>query len=98
MVGRWWRTEAPTHHGEVTETNDGQPGRPGHCPQCRGTEFDEGFVEDMGQSSQGYARWIAGPLQRGIFGGAQRLGKPRFPVSAYCCRSCGHLVLYATRG
>jgi len=83
----------------VTETNDGRPtGRPRQCPQCAGTVFDPGFVEDMGQSSQGYARWIPGPLQRGIFGGAQRLGKRRFPVAAYCCRGCGHLVLYAEQG
>jgi hypothetical protein len=69
---------------------------PRRCPQCEGADFEEGFVEDMGQSSQGYARWIAGPLERGIFGGAYRLGKERYPVAAYRCRRCSHLVLFVT--
>lgn len=68
--------------------------RPIRCSQCAGSEFDEGFIEDMGQSSAGYARWIPGALERGVFGGAKRLGKERYPVVAYACRACGHLELY----
>ena len=86
------------NHGCVSETNASQFGQPRHCPQCTGNVFDEGFVEDMGQASQGYARWIPGPLRRGIFGGAQRLGKQRVPIAAYCCRGCGHLMLFVTPG
>ncbi len=51
-------------------------------------------MEDMGQSSQGYARWIPGPLERGIFGGAYRLGKQRFPIAAHRCGACGYLSLF----
>lgn len=69
---------------------------PGACTLCGQELLDEGFVEDMGESSQGYARWIAGPLERGIFGGAKRFGRQRFAVTAFRCRSCGHLELFAT--
>ena len=48
-----------------------------NCSQCGGIEFEDGFVEDTGQGSSGYLRWIPGALERGIFGGAVRLGKPR---------------------
>ncbi|MEU1516476.1 hypothetical protein ABZ490_30780 [Streptomyces sp. NPDC005811] len=65
------------------------------CSQCQGFELEPGFVEDSGEHSRGYARWIPGPLQRGIFGGAKRLGRPRFQIDAYRCRACGHLELFA---
>ncbi|WP_340384166.1 hypothetical protein U5640_40205 [Streptomyces sp. SS7] len=65
------------------------------CTQCQGFELEPGFVEDSGEHSRGYARWIPGPLQRGIFGGARRLGRPRFQIDAYRCRVCGHLELFA---
>jgi hypothetical protein len=82
----------------VSETSEPVTGGPRRCPHCGGTEFYEGFVEDMGQSSQGYARWIAGPLERGIFGGAFRFGKQRYPIAAYRCGSCGHLALFVPAG
>ncbi|WP_203996997.1 hypothetical protein [Virgisporangium aurantiacum] len=44
---------------------------------------------------QGYARWIAGRLERGPFGGAKRLGKPRWQVDAFRCPRCAHLELFA---
>jgi len=65
------------------------------CSACRNAGLEPGFIEDAGQSSQGYARWIAGELQRGIFGGASRLGKQRWVVEAWRCTTCGHLELYA---
>ncbi|GAA0252622.1 hypothetical protein [Cryptosporangium japonicum] len=65
------------------------------CTGCGAQEFDEGFLEDGGESSRGYTRWIEGPLQRGIFGGARTMGKPRREVRAFRCRQCGHLELYA---
>ena len=52
----------------------------------------------MGQNSQGFARWIPGPLERGIFGGAKRLGKRRHRILAYRCTSCQHLALYVGPG
>ncbi|TQS41125.1 hypothetical protein FL583_31550 [Cryptosporangium phraense] len=57
--------------------------------------MEEGFVEDSGEYSQGFSRWIPGPLERGIFGGARRMGKPRRAIRAFRCQRCGHLELYA---
>ena len=80
--------------GGVTET---RPPYAARCSQCGGDRFEEGFLEDAGQGSQGFARWIPGPLQLGIFGGAKKMGRPRFPVRAYVCQGCGLVQLYATR-
>jgi predicted nucleic-acid-binding Zn-ribbon protein len=65
------------------------------CTQCKFEELDEGFIEDTGQGTQGFARWIGGPLERGLFGGAKRLGRRRWKIAAFRCRQCGHLELYA---
>lgn len=65
------------------------------CTQCGGTELEPGFIEDAGQASQGYARWIRGPLERGVFGRAKRMGKERWRIDAYRCVPCGHLELFA---
>jgi hypothetical protein len=65
------------------------------CTQCGGTDLERGFIEDSGQSSQGYARWIEGALERGLFGGAKRMGRPRRTVDAWRCRACAHLELFA---
>jgi hypothetical protein len=67
----------------------------GACTQCGHELVDEGFVEDMGEQSRGFARWIAGPLERGVFGGAKRMGRTRLAIAAFRCRSCGHLELFA---
>ena len=66
-----------------------------NCSQCGGVDFEDGFIEDNGQGSQGYARWIGGQLERGIFGGAIRFGSTRWVVDAIRCTTCGHLELYA---
>lgn len=65
------------------------------CPACGGESFEPGFVEDAGEASQGYARWIPGPLQRGLFGGAKKYGKARFAIEADRCSACHHLMLFA---
>ncbi|MFJ6632691.1 hypothetical protein ACIQMR_15060 [Streptomyces sp. NPDC091376] len=65
------------------------------CTQCGTTDLEPGFVEDAGEHSRGYARWIAGPLERGILGGAKRMGRPRWQIDAYRCPKCGHLELFA---
>ncbi|MER7177263.1 hypothetical protein [Streptomyces mesophilus] len=67
------------------------------CTHCGTVGLDEGFIEDDGQYAKGYARWIPGPLERGIFGGARRMGRPRWPIAAYLCPHCGHLELFARR-
>ncbi|WP_143688622.1 hypothetical protein [Streptomyces barkulensis] len=65
------------------------------CTQCGTTGLEPGFTEDSGDNSRGYARWIAGPLERGVFGGARRVGRPRWWIDAYRCPRCGHLELFA---
>ena len=64
------------------------------CSACGWEQVEEGFVDDSGVSSLGYARWIPGALQRGIFGGARRMGMPRFQIVAARCTRCSHLDLY----
>ncbi|MET3804772.1 ribosomal protein L37E [Nakamurella sp. UYEF19] len=66
------------------------------CPSCgSASALEPGFFEDRGERSTGYLRWIAGPLERGIFGGAKVMGKQRVIVEAFRCRGCGLLSLYA---
>lgn len=64
------------------------------CTACRSESLEQGFVEDNGEGSQGFARWIPGALQRGLFGGARRMGMPRFEIVAMRCTQCHHLDLY----
>ncbi|GAA3475187.1 hypothetical protein [Nonomuraea roseola] len=65
------------------------------CTQCDSADLEPGFIEDSGEHSQGYARWIKGPLERGLFGGARRMGKTRWIVDAFRCVECSHLELFA---
>ncbi|MGW2564130.1 hypothetical protein ACWCXB_33925 [Streptomyces sp. NPDC001514] len=65
------------------------------CTQCGRAGLEPGFIEDTGEHSRGYARWIAGALERGILGGAKRMGRPRWQIDAYRCPTCGHLELFA---
>jgi hypothetical protein len=67
------------------------------CAQCGAVGLEPGFVEDMGQGSRGYSRWISGPLQRGLFGGAKVGGRPRWQIDAFRCPNCAHLELFAAR-
>jgi hypothetical protein len=66
------------------------------CTHCGASDLEPGFIEDDGEHSRGYARWIAGPLQRGPLGGARRLGKKRAPIDAFRCLGCGHLELFVS--
>lgn len=68
-----------------------------HCTACQSVALEPGFIEDNGEGSWGYSRWIAGPLEKGIFGGAKRMGKPKHAISTYRCTACGHLELYVAR-
>ncbi|GAB20207.1 hypothetical protein GOEFS_106_01050 [Gordonia effusa NBRC 100432] len=66
-----------------------------NCVHCGGTSAEPGFMEDRGEGSSGYVRWIAGPLERGIFGGAKRVGRQRRVIEAWRCTGCGNLHLFA---
>ena len=68
------------------------------CSACGGESTSEGFIEDRGEASGGYLRWIPGALERGIFGGAKVAFKQRVPIAAWMCARCGHLDLYAMPG
>jgi hypothetical protein len=65
------------------------------CTACGAEDLEPGFVEDRGEGSQGYTRWIAGALERGIFGGARKMGRPRWAIEAWRCGRCQHLELFA---
>jgi hypothetical protein len=65
------------------------------CTACGGEDLEPGFIEDMGEASQGYSRWIPGTLERGIFGGAKKFGKERWLLEAWRCARCQHLELFA---
>lgn len=66
------------------------------CTHCGTVGLADGFIEDAGEHSRGYARWIEGALERGVFGGAKRMGRPRRQIEAFRCPKCGHLELFAT--
>jgi hypothetical protein len=68
---------------------------PEKCTHCGSETLEPGFIEDTGESSMGYARWIAGPLETGTFGRARRLGKQRWRITAYRCSLCHHVELFA---
>ena len=65
-----------------------------HCTACQSVALEPGFIEDSGESSRGYGRWVAGALEKGILGGAKRMGKPKHAITASGCTVCGHLELY----
>jgi len=79
-------TPAP---GAATPTPGGST-----CSACGAESLEAGFIEDSGEGSPGFARWIPGALERGMFGGARRMGKQRFEVLAMACQRCRHLDLY----
>lgn len=68
------------------------------CTQCGVTGLEQGFVQDAGGGSLGYARWIEGPLELGrVQGGAKLSGRPSWQIDAFRCPSCMHLELFAAR-
>lgn len=66
------------------------------CTACAGEQLAPGFVADNGEGARGYARWIDGELETGMFGGARQMGRPWAAVQGFRCLNCGHLDLYAS--
>ena len=64
------------------------------CSACGSAALEAGFIEDNGEGSRGFARWIPGALELGIFGGARRAGRQRFAIHSFRCLTCHHLDLY----
>jgi hypothetical protein len=67
------------------------------CTHCGETGLEPGFIKDGGEHAQGFAQWVEGELERGIFGGAKLMGRPKWQVDAYRCPRCFHLELFAGR-
>ncbi|WP_197093966.1 hypothetical protein [Nonomuraea sp. SBT364] len=67
------------------------------CTHCGTMGLQAGFVRDSGQSAMGFASWVEGELERGIFGGAKLMGRQKWEIDAYRCPSCHHLELFAGR-
>jgi hypothetical protein len=65
------------------------------CTQCGAVGLEPGFVETPVQGASGYALWIEGLLELGLFGGVKTRGRRRFQIHAYRCARCGHLELFA---
>ena len=65
------------------------------CTHCGATGLEPGFIRDAGEGSQGFARWVEGALQRGVFGGAKVMGRPQWEIDVYRCPRCRHLELFA---
>ncbi|WP_233251383.1 hypothetical protein [Serinibacter arcticus] len=72
----------------------GRAPAPSTCTACGAESLEAGFIEDSGEGSPGFARWIPGALERGMFGGARRMGRQRFEVVAMACQRCRHVDLY----
>lgn len=66
------------------------------CTQCGTTGLEDGFVMDSGEGARGFARWVAGVLEKGPLGGARTMGRTKRQIDAYRCPRCSHLELYAT--
>lgn len=67
------------------------------CTHCGTTGLEPGFVMDAGEGARGFARWVQGALERGPFGGARLMGRPKWEIDAYRCPRCHHLELFASR-
>ncbi|WP_460305058.1 hypothetical protein [Actinocorallia aurea] len=65
------------------------------CALCGSEEVEPGFVEDGGDHSHGFARWVEGPLAVGLFGRAKRFGRLRRRIEAWRCTQRGRLELFA---
>ncbi|MFI0357366.1 hypothetical protein [Actinomadura sp. 9N407] len=64
------------------------------CTHCGATELQPGYLEDTGQASRGFVRWVAGPPEMGIRR-AKRWGRKRFQVEVFRCPQCSHLESFA---
>lgn len=90
-----WETYDPARGGPPHNARPPEPARGGlQCTRCDWSPLEPGFVMDSGQSATGYAQWVPGPMESGLFGGAKLWGKARFQVDAWHCPRCHHLDLF----
>lgn len=67
------------------------PSGPPQCPSCGGVDFEDGFVETLGQNG---VRWMSGPIKLNLFGGARKSKSTHYAILARACTACGRLDLY----
>ena len=103
-VFRAWRDGNGRARRACSSESRRQPGPRGqpavvepHCTYCGFGDLEPGFVADAGDGARGYSRWVQGALERGPFGGARLMGRPKWQIDAYRCTRCGHLELFATQ-
>ncbi|MDQ3402687.1 MAG: hypothetical protein M3548_04745 [Actinomycetota bacterium] len=65
------------------------------CASCGAADLEAGFVMDSGQNARGYTSWVAGALERGMFGGAKLFGKQKWAIEAHRCPRCHFLNMFA---
>lgn len=94
-MSEYQQIPVPPQPGSSTGSGPARRSDAAVCPWCSGTNFEPGFVEDTGQSAQGFARWIPGEMNKGLFGGAQRFGRERIDITGQRCIACGYLCLFA---
>ena len=68
------------------------------CPACGAGDLEDGYLEDQGDSSLGFLRWIAGPIVMGRLGRA-KVDRHRsiWRVQALRCPRCRQLSLSTTK-
>ena len=74
---------------------EGSPGGAVVCPKCSHA-MREGFLLDFIDNFTAWeTSWLEGAPERRFWAGVKRSGKPRIPVAAYRCTSCGYVEMYA---
>ena len=68
----------------------------GKCSQCGNEGLEPGFLSDAQAQTPGFAVWVDGELEQGVFGGVKLWGRPKFQVDAYRCPNCSHLELFTS--
>src|SRR3954466_2054144 len=64
------------------------------CPKC-GAEMEAGYVPDYSYGPLISPSWFPGVPEISRWYGLKTKGKPSYPISTYCCVSCGFLESYA---
>ena len=71
------------------------------CPKC-GKAMEEGTVIDRSYGRTEISSWLKGQPEMGWFGvklGGLRSGAIKlYPITSYCCSSCGYLESYVEEG
>ena len=64
------------------------------CPKCE-RPMDRGHIPDLAQGAVRQSVWAPGEAIRAFFGGIKYKSSETIPLSAYRCRACGYVEIYA---